>query len=140
MKDPFDLERFVRAQAGTYQAALGELRSGRKRGHWMWFVFPQIGGLGLSEMSRFYALTSLEEARAYLGHPLLGPRLTACIEALLGCGRVSAIEILGPVDAMKLRSSMTLFSRAAPDLEIFDRALAVFFDGSPDPATLERLA
>ncbi len=140
MNDPFDLGRFVRAQAETYNTALSELRSGRKRTHWMWFIFPQIAGLGLSEMSRLYAVSSLEEARAYLEHPLLGTRLRACVDALQAHRDESAAAILGPVDAAKLRSSMTLFSRAAVDPTIFDRCLAAFFGGEPDPVTLERLA
>jgi uncharacterized protein (DUF1810 family) len=138
--DPFQLKRFVDAQQGTFDTALSELRSGAKRSHWMWFVFPQIAGLGDSAMSRRFAIRSLEEARAYLDHPLLGPRLRQCTGAMLAwAGAHDAVAILGPVDAMKLRSSLTLFSAAATGDGLFDRALAAFFD-SPDPATLRRLA
>jgi uncharacterized protein (DUF1810 family) len=138
--DPFQLNRFVAAQQGTFDTALSELRSGAKRTHWMWFVFPQIAGLGDSAMSRRYAIRSLDEARAYLDHPLLGPRLRQCTQAMLAwAGTRDSVAILGPVDAMKLRSSLTLFSAAAPGDDLFDRALAAFFD-SPDPATLRLLA
>ncbi len=140
MSDPHDLERFVRAQAGVYDTALAELQAGRKRSHWMWFVFPQVAGLGLSEMSRRYAVASLAEARAYLAHPVLGPRLVACVEAILGHSDLTAVAILGSIDATKLRSSMTLFSRAAAKPEPFDRCLTAFFAGEADPATLARLA
>jgi uncharacterized protein (DUF1810 family) len=139
LSDPHDLERFVRAQAGVYETALAELRAGRKRSHWMWFIFPQIAGLGLSDMARRYAIASLDEARAYLAHPVLGPRLLACVEAMLAHDGASATTILGGIDAVKLRSSMTLFSRAADDPAPFDACLAAFFDGEPDPATLDRL-
>lgn len=130
-----DLERFVDAQRATYDGALRELRSGRKNGHWIWFVFPQIAGLGRSKMSRVYAIESLDEARAYLAHPVLGPRLRACAAAVLAVRGQSAEEILGAIDAMKLRSSMTLFDRAAPGDTLFREVLARFFDGVPDPAT-----
>ena len=140
MTDGADLERFVAAQDGVYPTALAELNVGRKRSHWMWFVFPQIAGLGLSEMSRRYALASLDEARAYLAHPVLGPRLREATDTVLSHANESAIAILGAIDAVKLRSSMTLFSRAAVDPAIFDRCLATFFEGKPDPATLTRLA
>ena len=139
MIDPFDLERFVQAQAGSYDAALAELRAGRKRSHWMWFVFPQIAGLGLSDMSRRYAIASLAEARAFLAHDVLGPRLWKCVEAVLSHQGDSAVSIMGTIDATKLRSSLTLFARAADDPDIFDRCLAAFFGGQPDPATLARL-
>jgi len=140
--DSYDLERFVRAQdaSGTYDGALAELRGGRKTGHWMWFVFPQLAGLGRSETSRRYALSSLEEARAYLAHPVLGPRLQACARALLGLDGRTATEILGPVDALKLRSSLTLFARAAPADPVFGEVLARYFDGRPDAATDALLA
>lgn len=149
--DPHDLRRFVNAQnsGGTYDRALAELRAGRKTSHWMWFVFPQLAGLGQSEMSRTYAIASLEEARAYLGHPVLGPRLVECSRALLGHEGKTAREILGEIDAVKLRSSMTLFARAASrrespnsgldGTEAFERVLARYFDGEPDPATELRL-
>jgi uncharacterized protein (DUF1810 family) len=137
--DPFYLQRFVDAQAGSYDTALAELRSGEKRSHWMWFVFPQFAGLGLSPTSRHFAIRSIEEARAYLDDPLLGVRLRKCIEALLPwAGKRDAVAIFGPVDSMKLRSSLTLFALAAPDEPLFGRALSAFF-GSPDPQTL-RLA
>ncbi len=136
MSDPFDLERFVRAQTGVYQTALAELRAGAKRSHWMWFVFPQIAGLGSSDMARRYAIASLAEAQAYLAHPVLGPRLLACVDAMLGHSKKSATAILGGIDAVKLRSSMTLFSRAADGPAPFERCLAVFFGGEANPATL----
>jgi uncharacterized protein (DUF1810 family) len=137
---PYDLERFVAAQdaRGTYASALAELRSGRKTGHWMWFVFPQIAGLGLSETSRRYAISSLDEARAYVAHPVLGPRLEESARALLELDGRTATEILGPVDAMKLRSSMTLFARAAPEQPLFGEVLDRYFD-APDGATEARL-
>ena len=136
-----DLGRFVAAQddGGTYERALAELRRGRKTSHWMWFVFPQIAGLGQSEMARAYAIRSLEEARAYLAHPVLGPRLLECTRALAALEGRSAEDVLGPVDAMKLRSSMTLFAAAAPQEPLFQTVLEAFFDGREDPATLERL-
>ena len=138
--DSFDLERFVRAQdaGGTYETALAELRAGAKRGHWMWFVLPQVAGLGRSETARAYAVSGLPEARAYLRHPVLGPRLRECARALDALGTDNAVRVLGPVDAVKLRSSMTLFERAAPDAagaEPFARVLEHFFDGRRDDAT-----
>jgi uncharacterized protein (DUF1810 family) len=140
--DPFRLSRFVEAQdaGGTYDAALAELRRGRKTSHWMWFVFPQVAGLGSSPTAREYAVSGLDEARAYLAHPVLGPRLLAASRALLdGPGR-SATDVLGPVDAMKLRSSMTLFRRAAGDGgTTFEAVLARFFEGEPDEGTDARL-
>ena len=134
-----DLERFVAAQdsGGTYERALAELRAGRKASHWMWFVFPQIAGLGQSEMSRRYAIASLEEAREYLEHPVLGPRLIECSEALLTHEGKSAAEILGEIDATKLRSSMTLFARAGG--EVFEQVLERYFEGEPDPETERRV-
>jgi uncharacterized protein (DUF1810 family) len=141
-EDPYDLRRFIDAQeeGGAYAGALAELRAGRKRGHWIWFVFPQIAGLGSSPMSRHYAIGSLEEARAYLAHPLLGPRLRECCEALLAADHsLSAERILGGIDALKLRSSMTLFARAAPDDEIFPAVLARFYGGEADPETERRI-
>lgn len=140
MTDPFDLHRFVAAQdAGrTYQRALAELRAGRKTSHWMWFVFPQITGLGHSAMSQRYAISSPAEARAYSEHPVLGPRLRECVRALLALEGVSAQEVLGAVDALKLRSSLTLFAAAAPDEPLFRQGLERYFDGRADPAT-ERL-
>jgi uncharacterized protein (DUF1810 family) len=138
--DPHRLERFVTAQdkAGTYYAAVAELRAGRKRSHWMWFVFPQIVGLGQSPMSRSYAISSLAEAEAYLAHPILGPRLKESARILAELPGHEAEEVLGGIDAMKLRSSMTLFARADPAESLFRRVLEKYFGGVPDPAT-ERL-
>jgi uncharacterized protein (DUF1810 family) len=134
------LERFVEAQRSTFDQALTELRAGAKRGHWMWFVFPQIAGLGRSPTARFYALADAVEANAYLMHPLLGPRLRECTVAMLGwAGHKSAEAILGPVDALKFASSMTLFDAVAKGKGPFARALAVFNQGERDPLTLERL-
>jgi len=131
------LQRFLDAQdsGGTYERALAELRAGRKISHWMWFVFPQMAGLGQSEMSRRYAISSLEEARAYLEHPVLGPRLVACAQALLGHEGLSAEEIMGGIDAVKLRSSMTLFAQL-DDGEVFQQVLERYFGGEMDAATL----
>ena len=141
MSDPFDLQRFVAAQddGRTYDRALAELRAGAKRSHWMWFVFPQVGGLGASPMARRYAVSGLDEARAYLAHPVLGPRLLECARALTALGTADAVAVLGPVDAVKLRSSMTLFARAAPEEPAFAEVLDRFFGGSRDDATLARL-
>ncbi len=134
-----DLARFVEAQRDHLDTALAELRDGEKRSHWMWFVFPQIAGLGHSATARFYALADLAEARAYLADPVLAPRLAACTDAMLGwAGRRSAEAILGPVDAMKFASSMTLFE-AAGGGERFARALDGFFDGRRDARTLALL-
>lgn len=135
-----DLERFVGAQDGVCEAALAELRRGRKTGHWMWFIFPQSAGLGRSEMSRRYAIGSLEEARAYLDHPVLGPRLLACAEAVLTGPGTSADAVFGEIDSIKLRSSMTLFQIAAPDVAVFGGVLERYFGGRPDPATEALLA
>jgi uncharacterized protein (DUF1810 family) len=139
VSDP--LHRFVDAQdaGGTYAAALSELRAGRKTSHWMWFVFPQIAGLGRSPTAQTYALASLEEARAYLEHPVLGPRLLEATRALLGVQGRTAREILGEIDAIKLRSSMTLFARAAPQEPAFRQVLDAYYDGAEDEATLQRL-
>jgi uncharacterized protein (DUF1810 family) len=142
MADPYRLERFAAAQdrAGTYDRAVAELRAGRKQSHWMWFVFPQIAGLGSSPMAREFAIGSLAEARAYLTHPVLGPRLAECARILnAAVDGTTAAEIFGPVDAMKLRSSMTLFAAAAAAEQTFADVLARYFDGQPDQATLERL-
>ncbi len=138
--DPFSLHRFVDAQEGIFDTALSELRNGAKRSHWIWFVFPQIAGLGHSPTSQRYAIRSLDEAKAYLDHAILGPRLRQCVETLLAWAGVRNAEtIFGPIDAMKLRSSLTLFAAAAPEDPLFERALAAFFD-SPDPETLRLLA
>lgn len=139
MADPFNLQRFVDAQAGVYEAALAELAAGRKRTHWMWFVFPQLVGLGSSPMAQAYAISGLEEARAYLAHPVLGPRLLAGTNAVNAVAGRSAHEIFGSPDDLKFRSSMTLFARAAPDEPAFRAALAKFFEGQEDPRTTARL-
>lgn len=141
MDDPYDLVRFETAQnaGGTYQRAVTELREGSKRSHWMWFVFPQIAGLGQSPTSRRYAISSLDEARAYLRHPVLGPRLLECAEAVAGLEGHTAVQIFGGIDARKLHSSMTLFLRAKPE-SVFQEVLSKYFEGLPDPATDTLLA
>jgi uncharacterized protein (DUF1810 family) len=133
------MERFVKAQDPIYQQVLRELRAGRKTTHWMWFVFPQIAGLGRSPMAQRYALGSLAEAREYLAHPVLGPRLVECAGIVAGHTGLSAVDIFGGVDALKLHSSMTLFARAAPDEPAFRAVLDRFYGGQEDPNTLERL-
>jgi uncharacterized protein (DUF1810 family) len=141
-EDRHGLQRFVDAQedAAIYARALEELRAGRKRSHWVWFVFPQIAGLGQSPMSQAYAIRSLDEARAYLAHPVLGPRLQECCEALLACDpAASAEQILGGIDAVKVRSSMTLFHHADPEQPLFSAVLARFYGGEPDPETERRI-
>ena len=135
--DAFDLERFVRAQESDYERALAEIVSGRKRSHWMWYVFPQFAGLGLSSTSQYYAIGSLDEARAYLAHPILGPRLIECAEATLKASGRSAHDIFGSPDDMKLRSSATLFARVSPDGSVFHRVLEKYFGGQPDQRTLD---
>jgi uncharacterized protein (DUF1810 family) len=132
------LDRFVEAQDGVYDDALAELTTGRKRTHWMWFIFPQIAGLGSSPTAQFYAIASLDEAKAYLAHPVLGPRLRECARALLAVDGRSAHDIFGYPDDLKLRSSMTLFARAADDPALFQAVLDRFYDG-PDPRTLALL-
>ena len=132
----FNLTRFVEAQDADYDAALAEIRSGRKRSHWMWYVFPQIAGLGTSPTSQHFAITSLGEARAYLAHPILGSRLIACSEALLVIEGRSAHDIFGSPDDMKLRSSMTLFAQVSPAGSVFERVLGKYFDGRPDDRTI----
>jgi uncharacterized protein (DUF1810 family) len=141
MDDPHNLQRFVTAQdaGGSYAAAVAELRGGRKASHWMWFVFPQIAGLGRSVTARTYAIGSLAEARAYLAHPVLGPRLLECAEIVAGLPGRSPEQVFGSIDAIKLRSSMTLFRQAAPQEPVFGRVLDQFFDGVPDPETGQRL-
>jgi uncharacterized protein (DUF1810 family) len=140
--DPFNLERFVAAQNadGTYARAVEELRAGRKTSHWMWFVFPQIAGLGRSSISRTFGISSLEEAQAYLQHPVLGHRLRECTSIVLGTQGRTAEQIFGGIDAMKLRSSMTLFRQAAPDDLVFTQTLHRYFDGQADSATTLRLS
>jgi len=135
-----DLERFVRAQdsGGTYQRALTELRNGRKTSHWMWFIFPQIAGLGRSAMAQAYAISNLSEAQAYLAHPVLGPRLVECAEIVASHRGLSAEHIFGGIDAIKLRSSMTLFARADPDQVIFSQVIDQYFAG-PDSETERRI-
>jgi uncharacterized protein (DUF1810 family) len=135
----FDLERFLTAQQHVYPGVLAELRAGRKTGHWMWFVFPQVAGLGRSDLSRFYAIASLDEARAYLDHPVLGPRLRECAGIVLATEGRSAEDIFGGIDAVKLRSSMTLFHRAEPREPVFREVLDRCFGGVADPGTDERL-
>jgi uncharacterized protein (DUF1810 family) len=144
--DPYRLERFVAAQDrnGTYERAVAELRAGQKRGHWMWFIFPQISGLGFSAMAQEYAISGLGEARAYLRHPVLGPRLAECARIVAAISGRAAAEIFGSVDAMKLRSSTTLFKAAAAADEPqtaapFTDVLTRYFDGAEDEATLSRL-
>lgn len=136
----FDLERFVRAQQGTFASALAEIRSGRKRSHWMWYVFPQVAGLGHSVISRRYAIRSEAEAQAYLNHPLLGPRLIACSEATLVIAGRSAQEIFGSPDDLKLQSCATLFAELTPAGSVFERVLDRYFSGERDARTLDVLA
>lgn len=135
--DPYDLERFATAQDAnrTYDRALAELRRGRKASHWMWFVLPQLTGLGTSPMSQLYALSGPDEARAYLEHPVLGPRLLDCAGVVAGIRNRTAEQVFGGIDAQKLRSSMTLFHRAAPDEPLFTAVLDRYFGGAADPAT-----
>jgi uncharacterized protein (DUF1810 family) len=137
--DPHDLGRFVAAQAGAYATALAELRDGRKRSHWMWLVFPQLAGLGSSAMARRYAIAGVAEARAYLGHPVLGARLVECAEALLAVEGRSAREIMGSPDDLKLRSCATLFARVAPPGSAFERLIDRYYGGEEDAATLRLL-
>jgi uncharacterized protein (DUF1810 family) len=134
----FDLDRFVTAQRGTYDTALTELRGGRKRSHWMWFVFPQVAGLGVGPTAQRYAISGLAEARAYLAHPVLGPRLVEAARALLALPGDDPVAVLGGTDAQKLRSSMTLFVQAS-DEPAFRQVLEKYYDGSEDDATLTRL-
>jgi uncharacterized protein (DUF1810 family) len=137
--DPFDLQRFLDAQQPIFETALAELSAGNKQNHWMWFVLPQLAGLGRSPTAQFYGIASLDEARAYLRHPLLGRRLRECVAVILPwAGRRTAGQILGPVDALKLRSSMTLFDRVEPS-GVFAQALDRFYDGKPDERTLALL-
>ena len=137
--DPYDLRRFVTAQDAVIDRVRAELRRGRKASHWMWFVFPQVAGLGSSSTARHYAVSGLDEARAYLAHPVLGPRLVECAGLAAAVEGGSATDVFGYPDDLKLRSSMTLFSRAAPDEAAFTAVLDRFFGGEPDPRTLELL-
>lgn len=138
--DHSDLNRFLAAQEGIYDEALAEIRAGRKRSHWMWFIFPQFKGLGFSATTQHFAIRSAAEARAYLAHPVLGPRLVECAEAALAIEGRTAREIFGSPDDLKLRSSATLFASVAPDGSVFHRLLDKYFDGQPDRRTLELLA
>ena len=139
MSDPFNLQRFVDAQAPVYQAVVRELAAGEKRSHWMWFVFPQIAGLGLSPTSVFFAISSLDEAKAYGAHPILGARLVECAGLVLRVEGRPARQIFGAVDESKFRSSMTLFSRASLEQPTFEQCLEKYFAGEADPATLAKL-
>ena len=138
-RDPFDLERFVAAQSGVIERVRAELQSGRKQSHWMWFVFPQLAGLGFSPMSQRYAISSLAEARAYLAHPLLGARLRECTELVLAIHGKTAHAIFGSPDDLKFRSCLSLFAEAAPEEIVFNIALAKYFSGAKDPRTLALL-
>lgn len=139
MADPHNLQRFLDAQDPVYDRVREELRAGRKRSHWMWFIFPQIAGLGYSGTARFYAIRSLAEATAYLEHPVLGPRLRECTQLVTEVADKTIHDILGSPDDMKFRSSMTLFANAAGDAELFEAALRKYFKGEHDPLTMERL-
>ena len=138
--DPHDLDRFVQAQQDDYEQALAEIRSGRKRSHWMWYIFPQYSGLGSSAMSQRYAIKSVGEAEAYLRHPVLGVRLVECAEAALRINDRSASEVFGAPDDMKLRSSATLFAVVTPAGSVFERLLDKYFDGERDQRTLQLVA
>jgi uncharacterized protein (DUF1810 family) len=138
--DPHDLARFVAAQAGDYDRALAEVRAGRKRSHWMWYVFPQLDGLGSSATAQRYAIKSRVEAAAYLAHPVLGPRLVEVCEAAVGVEGRSAFQMFGSPDDLKLRSCATLFAQVSPPGSVFERLLARYFDGEPDARTLRLLA
>lgn len=136
MSDPHDLQRFVTAQATVIDDVRAELRAGRKRSHWMWFVFPQLRGLGLSATAQHYGIASLDEARAYLAHPVLGERLRECVGLMLQVPDADAHAILGSPDDLKFRSCLTLFALAAPEEPLFKQALERFYAGEPDPRTL----
>lgn len=133
--DPFDLERFVAAQRANYDDALAELRAGRKTSHWMWYVLPQLRGLGQSAMARRYGIASLDEARAYLAHAVLGPRLRACVDAMNALPGSDPVRVLGAIDGVKLRSCLTLFLAAAPADPAFSAALAKYYGGNADERT-----
>ena len=139
MDSQYDLERFVQAQAPVYAQVLGELRAGHKTSHWMWFIFPQIAGLGRSSMAQRYAIANDDEAADYLAHPLLGARLRECAAIVAALEGLSANDIFGAPDDMKFRSSMTLFADTAPDEAVFQSCIDKYFDGEPDPETLARL-
>jgi uncharacterized protein (DUF1810 family) len=137
--DPHDLNRFVQAQEGVYERALAEIKSGRKRSHWMWYIFPQFDGLGFSPTAQLYAIKSVAEAEAYLSHPVLGPRLKECAEAVLSTQGRTAHEVFGSPDDMKLRSCATLFARVSPPGSVFARLLDKYYQGEPDDKTLALL-
>jgi uncharacterized protein (DUF1810 family) len=137
--DPHNLQRFLEAQADNYEDAISEIRGGRKRSHWMWYVFPQIDGLGFSSTAKHFAIKSIDEARAYLEHPILGARLRECSEAALRIDGRSATEVFGSPDDLKLKSSATLFACVSPPGSVFEQLLAKFYQGSRDPRTLELL-
>jgi uncharacterized protein (DUF1810 family) len=139
MDDPYNLQRFVEAQDPVYEQVLSELRDGYKRSHWMWFIFPQIEGLGYSAVARKFAISSLEEAKAYLDHPVLGPRLTECAALVSQVAGRTVQQIFGSPDDLKLRSCMTLFAKAAPANNVFNDVLLKYFGGKYDHLTLERL-
>ena len=139
MNDPFNLSRFVDAQRPVYGQVMNELRAGRKTSHWMWFVFPQLKGLGRSEIAMRFGIAHRAEARAYLEHPLLGPRLVECVQALLTHTGASARQILGSPDDLKLRSCLTLFNEVQPQPDVYQRTLDQFYGGKPDDRTLEML-
>jgi uncharacterized protein (DUF1810 family) len=138
-EDPFDLDRFEQAQADDYEQALQEITAGRKVSHWMWYIFPQLDGLGFSPMAKRYAVKSLDEARAYLAHPLLGPRLVACAEAAVAVDGRTATQIFGTPDDLKLKSSATLFAAVSPPGSVFERLLDKFYGGRRDERTLDLL-
>jgi len=138
-EDPYDLSRFLRAQANDYGQALSEIQSGRKRSHWIWYIFPQIDGLGFSSTSKHYAIKSLAEAKAYLDHPILGPRLIECAEAAVRIEGRSATEVFGFPDDMKVRSCATLFACVSPQGSVFDRLLAKYYQNERDSKTLQLL-
>ena len=138
--DPYDLNRFLSAQTHAYEQALSEIKAGHKRSHWMWFIFPQFDGLAFSSMSKLYSIKSLDEARAYLAHPILGPRLLQCAEAVVGVKGHSAAEIFGSPDDLKLRSCATLFAFASPPGSVFERLLSKYYGGERDDKTLRLVA
>jgi uncharacterized protein (DUF1810 family) len=137
--DPYDLDRFVQAQRDDYEQALAEITNCRKQSHWMWYIFPQFDGLGFSSTSKRYAIRSVAEAKAYLAHPVLGPRLTECAEAVMRVAGRSALEVFGSPDDMKLRSCATLFAQVSPSGSVFDRLLGKYFQGEADDKTLRLL-
>lgn len=139
-EDPFDLQRFVQAQAPVHETALAELRAGRKRTHWIWYVLPQLRELGRSQLAVQYGIASLQEAQSYLAHPVLGSRLRECVAALNALQTSSPEDVMGNIDAMKLRSCLTLFDRVEGPGSVFGQALDKYFDGEPDARTLELLA